>query len=410
MYQLLKGMQIVEGASFVAAPSCGLHFAQLGAEVIRLDPIGGGPDYNRWPLAPGGSSLYWEGLNKGKKSITIDLSLPEGRELVAELITAPGENRGIFLTNFPASGFLSYERLKPHREDLLLLRVMGRADGTPAVDYTINSAFGIPKMTGPTELGDRPINHVLPAWDLLAGAYGAFTLLAAERDRRLTGEGREIRIPLSDLAIATLSHLGQVAEVALSNADRARYGNDLFGAFGRDFLTRDGQRIMLVAITRRQWRALVEALDIGAEVAVVEARTGSSFDSEEGARFVHRKELNLIVERALAQYDLGQLAPIFAANGVCWGPYRTLKEALTADPDMSAGNPLLSMVGHNSGVSYLTAGAAATLSDRARGVPSTAPRLGEHTDEILEGFLGLSATQVAHLHDRGVVAGPAKRE
>ena len=96
-YDLLKGLRVVEGASFIAAPSCGLHLLQMGAEVIRFDPIGGGPDFNRWPLSPGGASLYWEGLNKGKKSIAIDLGRPEGRELAQRLAAAPGETGGLFI-------------------------------------------------------------------------------------------------------------------------------------------------------------------------------------------------------------------------------------------------------------------------------------------------------------------------
>jgi len=73
MYELLKGLRVVEGAAFIAGPSCGLHLAQMGAEVIRFDHIGGGPDFRRWPLSPDGHSLYWEGLNKGKKSVAINL-------------------------------------------------------------------------------------------------------------------------------------------------------------------------------------------------------------------------------------------------------------------------------------------------------------------------------------------------
>jgi 2-methylfumaryl-CoA isomerase len=99
MYDLLKGLRIVEGASFVAAPLCGLTFAQLGADVIRFDPIGGGPDFGRWPLAPNGLSFYWEGLNKGKRSIAIDLSSPRGREIAIALVTAPGAGKGCFVTN-----------------------------------------------------------------------------------------------------------------------------------------------------------------------------------------------------------------------------------------------------------------------------------------------------------------------
>src|SRR5258706_10014201 len=100
MYQLLKGMRVVECASFIAAPSCGLHLLQMGAKVIRIDPIGGGPDFHRWPLAADGSSLYWEGLNKGKFSVSIDFGSPEGRALVSQLVCAPGENGGLFVTNF----------------------------------------------------------------------------------------------------------------------------------------------------------------------------------------------------------------------------------------------------------------------------------------------------------------------
>jgi 2-methylfumaryl-CoA isomerase len=200
MYRLLQNLRVVEAASFIAGPSCALHLLQMGAEVIRIDQTGGGPDYRRWPLTPdGAASLYWEGLNKGKKSVALDLSRPEGRELAAAIITAPGENGGLFVTNYPVSGFLAYDRLAARRADLICLRVMGWPDGCPAVDYTVNSAIGVPLMTGPPDHAG-PVNHVLPAWDLLAGAYGAFCLLAAERERRATGQGREIRLPLSDVA------------------------------------------------------------------------------------------------------------------------------------------------------------------------------------------------------------------
>ena len=185
-YALLDGMRVVEASAFVAGPTCGLYLLQMGAEVIRVDPIGGGPDFRRWPLSPTtGASLYWEGLNKGKKSVAIDLGRPEGRELAQRLAAAPGEGRGLFVTNYPVAGFLAHERLARLRSDLISLRVMGWADGRPAVDYTVNAAVGVPYMTGP-EQTEAPINHVLPAWDLLTGAYAAFALVAAE-SRRTTG-------------------------------------------------------------------------------------------------------------------------------------------------------------------------------------------------------------------------------
>ena len=105
----MSGLRVVEGSAFVAAPLGGMTLALLGADVIRFDQIGGGLDYQRWPLAAGGQSLFWAGLNKGKRSIQIDLASPAGRELATALITAPGEQAGLFITNFPMRGWLEYD-------------------------------------------------------------------------------------------------------------------------------------------------------------------------------------------------------------------------------------------------------------------------------------------------------------
>ena len=405
MYNLLAGMRVVEAAAFIAGPSCGLHLAQMGAEVIRIDQIGGGPDFRRWPRAPeGGASLYWEGLNKAKKSVALDLSRPEGRELAARIATAPGANAGLFVTNFPAEGFLSYERLSARRSDLICVRVMGWPDGRPAVDYTVNCAVGVPLMTGP-ENDATPVNHVLPAWDLLAGAYGAFALMAAERSRRETGAGREVRIPLSDLAIASLGHLGQIGEVTTTGHDRARMGNDLYGAFGRDFVTADDRRLMIVAITPRQWTGLVAVLGLGERVAALESELGVSFARDEGARFEHRDRLSPMVAGPIRERGFVELTAAFENQGVTWGPYQTLQQALATDPYFNAANPLLSEIDHPSGWRYLSPGSAATLPASARLTAVAAPVLGRDTDEVLADVLGLTGSEIAGLRDRGLAAG-----
>jgi 2-methylfumaryl-CoA isomerase len=289
------------------------------------------------------------------------------------------------------------------RKDLITLRVMGWADERPAVDYTVNSAIGIPFMTGPVS-ETAPVNHVLPAWDLITGAYAAFALLAADRERARTGKGCEIRVPLGDLAIATLGHLGQIAEVTVSGADRPRTGNELFGAFGRDFVTENGERIMLVAITRRQWMGLIAALALEKEIAALEKELGLSFLEDEGARFLHRDRLMPLVEKAIGALPRAELAARFDKHGVCWDDYRTLKQALAMDPRVSAQNPLLARVAHPSGYEYLTPRAAASIPSDERLSPRPAPRLGEHTDEVLAEVLGLTGREIGELHDRGLVA------
>lgn len=148
---ILSGLRVVEGSAFVAMPLGGMTLAQLGADVIRFDPIGGGLDYTRWPVTLDGQhSLFWAGLNKGKRSIAIDFRKPEGQELLTQLICAPGENAGLFLTNFPIRGWLGYEILKAQREDLIMVNLSGRWDGTSEVDYTVNPQVGFPMVTGPT--------------------------------------------------------------------------------------------------------------------------------------------------------------------------------------------------------------------------------------------------------------------
>lgn len=401
---ILKGLRVVEGSSFVAAPSCGLHLAQLGAEVIRFDMISGGPDFRRWPQSREGRSFFWEGLNKGKKSIAIDLRQGEGRELAVRLITAPGANAGIFVTNFPADGFLAHKRLAERRADLISVRIMGHADGRSAVDYTVNAATGLPYMTGPASLGEQPVNHVLPAWDLLAGSHAAFSVLAAERARRDSGVGQEVRIALADLAASTLGHLGQIAEVMETGESRSRHGNALYGAFGRDFSTADGKRVMIVAITEGQWRSLVAALDIAGDVAALEQQQSVSFTVDEGLRFIYREQLFAIVQARVEKLDLAGLGKIFEKHGVCWSQYLSLGEALRDDADFSVRNPLFQDVGHPSGRTYPTPGPAAIYSGFDRPTPSSAPRLGENTEEILADLLSMSEQEIADLHDRSIVA------
>lgn len=404
MYTSLKDLTIIEGASFIAAPSCALHLAQAGAKVIRFDTIGGGPDFNRMPHGAQGDSLYWQGLNKGKLSIALNLQSPEGRELAQDIITAPGEGRGLFVTNYPEAGFLSHAKLAAKRADLITLRVQGWGTGRNGVDYSVNAAVGVPFMTGsPVVNGDNPVNSTLPAWDLMAGAYGAFALLAAERQRRATGRGQEIRLSLADLAIGSLANLGQVAEVT-QGPDRGRFGNALYGAFGKDFITRDGKRLMVLAITARQWAGLVAALGLEPEIARLESALDLSFAQEESLRFYHRDALYPVFDAAFAARDSASLIPRFEDSGVCWEEYRSLHDAVRDDPRLITDNPLFETADHPGGNRYPTPRAMVRAEGLEKAPILTAPRLGQDSEEVLAEHLGLPEDAIAGLIDRGIVA------
>lgn len=399
MYSLLSGITLIEASSFVASPSAGLYLAQMGAEVIRVDQIGGGPDFNRWPLAENGSSLYWENLNRAKKSVALDLSNAEGRALLQEMVAATG----LLITNFPVDGFLSHETLAAKRPDLITIRIMGQADGSTALDYTVNSAIGIPYMTGPVSLGGEPVNHVLAAWDLLTGAYAAFALLAALRHRDATGQGQEIRLPLQDVATASVANMGMIAEVLTSGANRPRIGNDVFGAFGRDFETADGKRLMIMAITPKQWAGLVSVLGIEAEIAAIEERHGVSFAKDEGLRFTHRDQIFPLVEAKVRNWQWTELDQAFSAAGCCYGPYQSMLEA-AQDPKLVTENPVFETTDNPSREHYPAAGAFATIPQMPRQAVQPAPILGEHGDAVLSQLLHLTPDRMQALKDKGVLA------
>ena len=224
MVNLLKGLRIVEGAAFVAAPLAGMTLAQLGADVIRFDRIRGGLDYRRWPVTDDNQSLFWAGLNKGKRSLAVDVNTPQGQEIVTRLICAPGPEAGIFVTNLRVRGWMDYEHLKQHREDLIMVTVLGNRQGGPAVDYTINPGVGFPYATGPED-STEPVCHVLPAWDCITGQMVALAVLAAERHRRMAGQGQAVEIALKDVALAMLGNLGIIGEVMVNDVDRPKKKN-----------------------------------------------------------------------------------------------------------------------------------------------------------------------------------------
>jgi 2-methylfumaryl-CoA isomerase len=401
---ILDGLRVIEGSAYVAAPLGGMTLSQLGADVIRFDPIGGGLDRNRWPVTEDGVSLFWAGLNKGKRSIQVDLRSEDGRELLTALIGEPGPDAGILLTNFPARGWLDYATLRTRRDDLIMVSIDGNHDGSSAVDYTVNPATGFPWATGPRNLA-VPFNHLLPAWDAITGTLAATGLLAAERHRRTTGEGQLVKVALSDVAFAMVGNLGKIAEAQVCRRERQKEGNYLYGAFGRDFLTADGRRIMIVALTPHQWRGLVEATGLGAAFELVESTMDLDLDKE-GDRFAAREVLGAILKPWTISRTMEEIREIFDRHGVCWGPYQTFLELVDNDPRCSTENPMFDLVEQPGVGTYLMAGSPLRFSEQGRLPARRAPALGEHTDEILAEVLSLSESEIGRLHDAGVVAGP----
>ncbi|ETX28196.1 CoA transferase [Roseivivax isoporae] len=404
---ILNGMRVVEGSAFVAVPLAGLTLAQMGAEVIRFDRIEGGLDAGRWPLAPSGQSLFWAGLNKGKKSVAVDMRSEEGRELITRIITGGGEDAGLFITNLRVRGWMDHPTLSERRSDLVMVTLMGDRHGRPQVDYTVNPALGIPDMTGP-EGHDAPVAHALPAWDVAAGGMVVNALLAAERHRLRTGEGQDVELSLKDVAAATIGHLGLIGEAATSGRARPKSGNALYGAYGQDFVCSDGRRVMVIGLTDRQWRGLVNVTGTGEAMAALAAETGTDL-GDEGNRYRLRHRITSALAPWFGQRDLDAVAAALEDAGVTWAPFRTVPEALAEDPDLSEDNPMFRMLDQAGLGRFPVPGSPVTFSGFARQDPEGAPRLGQHTEEILSEVAGLDDADIARLYDRGVVAGGARK-
>ncbi len=402
MAGILGGMRVVEGSAFVAVPLAGLTLAQMGADVIRFDRLQGGLDAHRWPVTADGTSLFWAGLNKGKRSLAVDLSKPEGQEIVAALITAPGPDAGMFLTNLRVRGWMDWPALSARRADLIMVSLAGTRRGEPAVDYTVNPAIGFPMATGP-EGSSEPVAHVLPAWDCIAGQMVVGALLAAERHRLRTGQGQLVELSLKDVAAAMLGHLGIVGEVLVNGVDRPKAGNALYGAFGQDFVTKDGERVMVIGLTDRQWRGLVATLGLEAAMADLGARLGVNL-RREGDRWRARAAIAALMAPWFAARTLAEIGPLFDAAGLTWAPFRSFAGAVRDDPDLSTANPMVAMVDHPGIGPLPTPGSPVAFGAAARLPPGPAPRLGQHTEAILAEVLGLTSGAIGKLVDARVVA------
>ena len=284
-----------------------------------------------------------------------------------------------------------------------MVNIVGNADGSSAVDYTVNPATGFPWATGPRNLS-VPFNHLLPAWDAITGMLATTSLLAAERRRARTGEGQRVQVALSDVAFWMVGNLGKIAEVQINQHERIKDGNYLYGAFGRDFMTRDGRRVMIVALTLRQWRNLVKATGLNEAFDAIAKLMDVDLDLESG-RFAAREVIGATLKPWVLAQTLEQVREKFDSHDVSWGPYQTFTQLVEEDPRVSTQSAMFDEVDQPGIGTYVMPASPLDFSNAERLAPMRAPVLGEHTEEVLAGVLGLTDTEIGRLSDAGVVAG-----
>ena len=210
-------------------------------------------------------------------------------------------------------------------------------------------------------------------------------------------------LALTDVALAAVGMLGGIAEAQITKTERPSIGNDLYGAYGTDFLTKDGRRVMVVEISQKQWKGLQEATKATAQVEELASSLGVDF-SDEGERYLARGRLTELFTPWFTERTFKEVSDTLDMHGVCWGPYQSFVELVEDDERCSTQNPLFSNLEQPGVGTHLVPGSPLAFSEVGDRGAMTAPRLGEHTEQILSEDLGLTQSVIGSLIDRGVVA------
>jgi 2-methylfumaryl-CoA isomerase len=276
--------------------------------------------------------------------------------------------------------------------------VEGRSNGAPAVDYTINAEVGVPLMTGPQDSA-APVNHVVPAWDLVTGALAASAVTAALLRRSMSGEGSEVGIALADVALACVGNMGWLAEADIASEARQRHGNHMFGSFGVDFETKDHRRVMVVALTEGQWRALVTVTETGDLFEALETLLDADLQLESD-RYRLRETIAAVLRPWFAQRMFTEVTALLDSAKVLWSPYLDMAEV--ADRARSSSGGFARTV-DQPGIGAMLSTGSPLRWGAARVAAAPAPGLGADTEQVLTELLGLDTASVGRLAQQGVI-------
>ncbi|WP_395054657.1 CaiB/BaiF CoA transferase family protein [Polaromonas sp.] len=388
----LAGVRVVEFTHMVMGPTCGMVLADLGAEVIKVEPLAG--DNTRRLLGSGAG--FFPLFNRNKKSIAVDLQRPEGRELVLRLVATAD----IVSENFkPATMVglgLDYASLSSLNPRLIYVShkgfLPGPYDHRTALDEVVQMMGGLAYMTG--RPGD-PLRAGSSVNDIMGGLFGAIGAMAALTARATTGRGQQVQAALFENNVFLVAQ--HMMQFAVTGAPAAPMP-DRISAWGiyDVFTVRDGAQVFLAVVSDTQWLLFCEAF--GFADLKADTRLASNND-----RVRAREWLLPLLRERLASHSASELSGIFEAQGLPFAPI-TRPEELFDDPHLKQTGglaPLRLPDGRDTTVPLLPL----TLDGQRPGVRLNPPVLGEHSRELLAG-LGYSQADIQRLLDQGVLVAP----
>lgn len=391
----LHGVRVLDFTRVLAGPAAALALADMGAEVIKIEPPGTGDETRTFPPIKGGESHYYLSVNRGKKSIVVDLKAPEGVALVKDLAA----KCDVVLENYRPGVMdrlgLGYEALSAVNPRLIYCAISGYGQtgplkDKPSFDIVLQAMSGALSMNGdpdglPTKLG-------IPLGDLVGGINGPIAVLSALYERERTGQGRFIDVSLMDGLIGLLGYIAQLA--FFTGQDPARQGSQHpnlvpYGIFP----ARDDGSIVVACLTPGFWGRICSA--IGRDELTRDPR----YDTLEKRRDA-RDEVNAIVAEFTRRHTVDELVAVFTAHEVPHAPILGVTEALSQPQARHRG--MVVEVEHQALGTIPIVNRPVTFAGQP--LPEAPPVLGQHTDAVLSDILDLDAEAIARLRASGAIA------
>ena len=388
------GTRVVEFTHMVMGPTCGMILADLGAEVIKVEPIDGDKTRN----LIGSGAGFFPMFNRNKKSIAVDMKTPAGMELVKKLVSTADVVSENFKPGTMAKLGLDYETLKKMNPKLIYVShkgfLPGPYDHRTALDEVVQMMGGLAYMTGPE---DRPLRAGSSVNDIMGGIFGAIGVMAALRQRDFTGEGQEIQSSLFENNVFLVGqHMMQYA--VTGKAAKPMPSRISAWAIYDVFEVANGEKIFLAVVTDTQWKIFCEAFgfaDLYQDPAL----------KLNNQRVQARSTLIPDIQNRLAPLTAKEITAIFEENGLPFAPI-TRPEQLFEDPHLIATGglaPITLTDGPKAGAPTSTPLMPLMMNGKRLGIRLNPPRSGEQTQEILK-ELGYSDDDIRKLSSDGAIA------
>ena len=392
----LDGIRVLDLSRFQACPLCGMLLGDLGAEVIRVEEPGGAPDRAWGQCGPDGESLLFKVVARNKKSITLKLNSPHGREVLRELVKRSDVVLHNYTPGAPIGKEVNYESLKQINPSIIVAALSGYGqDGPdaerPCFDGVAQARSGGMVLTGFPEY--PPIKTGMAYIDIGTGLLAAIGVLTALHHREKTGKGQAVDVCLFDTATFMTQAMGALLLYHFYGEIRQQIGNRGFHSYNTCLQAKDGWLVLSV-VTNSIWKRFVEK--IGRPEMANDPRYGSDMD-----RFQNYESIDSVVKEWVATRTVDEVARLCEQARVPCGPLHTVDQLL--DDRQVLARQMVQQFDYGALGKLPIPGTPIKMSETPGTIKTPSPRVGEHNEEVYGDLLGISGEKLVQLQDEGTI-------